>query len=250
MNFSLSRTDFPADFRFGAATAAYQIEGTSFGTVGPSHWDTFAATPGNTFKAQDGAIACDHYHRFEADLDLVRAAGFEVYRFSTSWSRVMPDGRNVSDEGLDFYDRLLDAMLARGLSANLTLYHWDLPAALADIGGWANRDIPMAFADYTQAVLRRVGDRVEAVATLNEPWCVAWLSHFLGVHAPGLRDIRAATRAMHHVMLAHGTGLEVIRNETSATAGLVLNYCAFQLASDSPEDADAAHRMDGIHNPW
>ncbi len=250
MTFSVSRSDFPDDFRFGAATAAYQIEGTSFGTVGSSHWDTFAATPGNVHKAHDGAVACDHYHRFAEDLDLVRDGGFDVYRFSAAWTRVMPDGRTVSEDGLDFYERLIDAALERGLAPNLTLYHWDLPSLLADIGGWTNRDIPMLFADYTRALMSRVGDRVDAVATLNEPWCTAWLSHFLGVHAPGLRDIRAATRAMHHVMLAHGTGLQAIRAETKATAGIVLNYCAFQPASDTEEDAAAVQRMDGIHNRW
>ncbi len=250
MTFTVSRSDFPDGFRFGAATAAYQIEGTSFGNVGSSHWDTFAATPGNVHLAQDGAVACDHYHRFEEDLDFVRDGGFDVYRFSAAWTRVMPDGRTVSEEGLDFYERLVDATLARGLAPNLTLYHWDLPSTLADIGGWANRDIPMLFADYARALLSRVGDRVDAVATLNEPWCTAWLSHFLGVHAPGLRDVRAATRAMHHVMLAHGTGLEAIRSETKADAGIVLNFCAFQPASDAAEDATAANRMDGIHNRW
>ena len=250
MQFSVTRANFPDDFRFGTATAAYQIEGTSFGTVGSCHWDTFAATPGNVHKAQDGAVACDPYHRFEEDLDLVKDAGFDVYRFSAAWTRVMPDGRTVSREGLDFYDRLADAICERGLAPNLTLYHWDLPSTLADIGGWANRDIPMLFADYARTVMARIGDRVDAVATLNEPWCVAWLSHFLGIHAPGLRDIRAAARAMHHVMLAHGTGLQAIRAESKADAGIVLNFCAFQPATDTAEDAAAAERMDGIHNRW
>ena len=196
MTFSLRRSDFPDDFIFGAATAAYQIEGASFGGAGPSHWDTFAATPGNVRNADTGAVACDHYHRYADDLDLMRAGGFDAYRFSTSWARVMPDGVSVNPEGLDFYDRLADAIVERGLKPFLTLYHWDLPAALADLGGWRNRDTASRFADYAQTVVARIGDRMESVATINEPWCVAWLSHFLGIHAPGMRDIRATARAI------------------------------------------------------
>ena len=249
MPFSHTRRNFPQGFQFGVSTAAYQIEGTSFGTVGPSHWDSFAATPGNVFGRHDGAVACDHYHRWEADLDLVRDGGFDTYRFSTSWPRVMPDGRTVSAEGLDFYDRLADGIVARGLKPNLTLYHWDLPSSLADLGGWANRDVAAWFADYAAAVMDRIGDRMDAVATINEPWCVAWLSHFLGGHAPGLRDIRAAGRAMHHVLLAHARGLEVLRG-AGANAGIVLNFCHAEPAGDSAADTAAAARFDAIYNRW
>jgi beta-glucosidase len=248
---SWRRADFPDGFEIGVATAAYQIEGTRAGGVGPSHWDTFAATPGNVARGEDGAVACDHYHRYEQDLDLVRDGNFDVYRFSTSWTRVMPDGRRVNPQGLDFYDRLTDAIVARGLKPSLTLYHWDLPSALADLGGWANRDTAQRFAELTDTVLGRIGDRLAAVATINEPWCVAWLSHFLGVHAPGLRDIRAASRAMHHVLLAHARGLEVIRaGRPGLDAGIVLNFAHPAPASDSPEDYAAARRFDGIHNRW
>lgn len=250
MSFSFKRKDFPKDFLFGVSTAAYQIEGTSFGTVGPSHWDSFAATPGNVTNAEHGAIACDHYHRMEEDLDLVRDGGFDVYRFSTSWTRVMPDGQTVSDEGLDFYDRLADATVARGLRPFLTLYHWDLPSALADVGGWSNPDVANRFADLTQAVVGRIGDRMEAVATINEPWCVAWLSHFIGAHAPGLRDIRAATRAMHHVLLAHARSIEVMRAANQKNLGIVLNFDHPQASTDNPEEIAAARTFDGIHNRW
>ena len=248
MTFSFTRDDLPEGFLFGASTAAYQIEGTSFGTVGPSHWDTFAAVPGNVFEAQDGAVACDHYHRFEEDLDLVRAAGFDAYRFSTSWPRVMPDGRTVRNEGLDFYDRLADAICGRGLQPYLTLYHWDLPAALADIGGWANREVADRFADLTEAVIGRIGDRMQTVGTINEPFCVAWLSHFLGHHAPGMRDIRAASRAMHHVLLAHGRSLEVLRGLGQRNLGIVLNVAFPEPETD--RDAAATRTFDGIHNRW
>ena len=187
------RSSFPEGFVFGAATAAYQIEGSKFGGAGSCHWDTFAATPGNVLRAEDGARACDHYNRWQEDLDLVRAGGFDAYRFSTSWARVIPEGRGApNQEALDFYDRLVDGMLERGLKPYHTLYHWDLPSTLADLGGWVNADSPKWFGDYAEVISGLIGDRVASTATINEPWCVAWLSHFLGHHAPGLRDIRAA----------------------------------------------------------
>lgn len=250
MTFSLRRSDFPDDFIFGAATAAYQIEGSSFGGAGPSHWDTFAATPGNVRNADTGAIACDHYHRYADDLDLMRAGGFDAYRFSTSWARVMPDGLSVNPQGLDFYDRLADAIVERGLKPYLTLYHWDLPATLADLGGWRNRDTASRFADYAQTVVARIGDRMETVATINEPWCVAWLSHFLGIHAPGLRDIRATARAMHHILLAHARATEALRAAGQKNLGIVLNFEHANPASDKAEDIAAARRQDGHYNRW
>ncbi len=248
---TLARADFPEGFVFGAATAAYQIEGHRFGGAGPTHWDSFAATPGNVVRAETGATACDHYHRFEADLDLMQAAGFDAYRFSTSWARVLPEGRGpVNHEGLDFYDRLVDAMLERGLRPFQTLYHWDLPSALADKGGWANRDTALAFADYAEVISGRIGDRVESTATINEPWCVAWLSHFLGHHAPGLRDIRAAARAMHHILLAHGAAVERLRDIGRDNLGIVLNFEHAVPADDSAASAAAADLQDGIYNRW
>ena len=245
-----TRNDFPDGFVFGAATAAYQIEGHRFGGAGPTHWDSFAKGPGNVVRAEDGAVACDHYHRYEADLDLLKAGGFDAYRFSTSWARVMPDGRTPNPEGLDFYDRLVDATLERGLKPFQTLYHWDLPSALADRGGWANRDTALAFADYTGTISARIGDRVASTATINEPWCVAWLSHFLGHHAPGLRDIRAAARAMHHILLAHGLAVERLRGMGRDEIGIVLNFERALPATETPEDAAAADLQDQIYNRW
>ncbi|MDX8348806.1 GH1 family beta-glucosidase [Cognatiyoonia sp. IB215446] len=248
MNFQ--RSDFPAGFVFGAATAAYQIEGHQFGGAGPTHWDTFAAGPGNVVRAEDGAIACDHYHRFAEDLDLMKEAGFDAYRFSTSWARVMPDGRQMNEEGLDFYDRLVDAMLERGLQPFQTLYHWELPSVLADKGGWTNRDTCAYFGDFTDVITDRIGDRVSSVATINEPWCVAYLSHFLGHHAPGLRDIRAAARAMHHILLAHGTALERLRAKGISNCGIVLNFDHTDPKDDSADAVQAAATTDAIFNRW
>ena len=245
------RADFPEGFRFGAATAAYQIEGHAFGGAGSTHWDTFAATPGNVVRAENGAIACDHYHRWPEDLDLVRDGNFDVYRFSTSWARVLPQGRGaVNAAGLDFYDRLVDGMLARGLKPALTLYHWELPSALADLGGWRNRDIAGWFADYVQVIAARLGDRIWSAAPINEPWCVAWLSHFLGLHAPGLRDIRATARAMHHVGLAHGRAIQVMRGLGMKNLGAVCNMEYAAPADDTPEAAAAARLYDAIYNRW
>lgn len=246
----LSRFDFPEGFVFGAATAAYQIEGSGFGGCGPCHWDTFSATPGNVVRAENGAVACDHYHRWADDLDLLKRANLDGYRFSTSWARVMPDGRTVNPEGIAFYDRLVDGMLERGLKPFQTLYHWEMPSALADQGGWTNRDTCHRFADFSEAITRVLGDRVAAIATINEPWCVAWLSHFWGIHAPGMRDIRATARAMHHILLAHGLAVERMRGMGQPDLGIVLNFDHANAASDDPKDIAAADRWDGIFNRW
>ena len=248
---TFTRADFPAGFQFGAATSSYQIEGHSFGGAGPTHWDSFAATPGNVVRAENGAVACDHYHRMGEDLDLLKAGNFDTYRFSTSWARVLPEGRGaVNAEGLDFYDRLVDGLLERGLKPAATLYHWELPSALADLGGWHNRDIAGWFADFTEIIMGRIGDRVWSTATINEPWCIAWLSHFMGIHAPGLRDIRAAARAMHHVLLAHGRAIEAMRGLGLTNLGAVCNFEHVSPADASPEAAAAAARYDAIYNRW
>lgn len=247
MNFK--RSDFPAGFLFGAATSSYQIEGHAFGGAGPTHWDSFAATPGNVVRAETGATACDHYHRYEEDLDLMQAAGFDAYRFSTSWARVLPEGRGTPNaEGLDFYDRLTDAMLERGQKPCATLYHWELPQALADQGGWRNADMPEWFADFTRVIMGRIGDRMHSVAPINEPWCVTWLSHFLGIHAPGMRDIRATARAMHHVLKSHGRAIEVMRDMGMTNLGGVFNMEAALPASSSRDDFAAAARYDAYYN--
>lgn len=245
------RADFPEGFLFGAATSAYQIEGHGFGGAGRTHWDDFAATPGNVAGAEDGTRACDHYHRHAEDFDLMAAANLDVYRFSTSWARVLPEGRGTPNaEGLDFYDRLVDGLLARGLKPAATLYHWELPSPLADLGGWRNRDIAGWFSDYVEVVMRRIGDRLWSTAPINEPWCVAWLSHFEGHHAPGLRDIRAAARAMHHVGLAHGQAIAAMRALGIGNLGAVCNFEYAAPADDSAGAKAAARRYDGIYNRW
>ncbi|PIE06968.1 MAG: beta-glucosidase [Rhodobacterales bacterium] len=251
MPLTTTRADFPDGFLFGAATAATQIEGSSFGGAGPSHWDTFAATPGNTDKGDNPAVACGSYTRLDEDLDLLEGAHLDAYRFSLNWSRVLPEGRGAANpEGLDYYERLVDGALERGLKPMATLYHWDMPAALADLGGWRNRDVAEWFADYAEVVIRRLGDRLFSTATINEPWCVSYLSHFLGVHAPGLRDIRATARAMHFVLLAHGKGIGRMRALGQKNLGIVLNHEDITPADDSPEAAAAAAREDATYNRW
>lgn len=181
----------------------------------------------------------------------MRDAGFDAYRFSISWARVQPEGRGMPNQkGLDFYDRLVDGMLERGLDPFATLYHWELPAPLATLGGWQNRDIAALFGDYTEIVMARIGDRVASAATFNEPWCIAWLSHFLGHHAPGLRDIRAAAHAMHHVLLAHGHSVTVMRTLGIRNIGLVTNFEYAQAADDTEASKAAARLYDGIYNRW
>ncbi len=244
-----SRADYPDDFLFGVATSAYQIEGHAFGGAGPTHWDSFAATPGNVVRAENGDRACDHYHRWQQDLDLVAGLGADVYRFSTSWARVLPEGTGRPNaEGLDFYDRLVDGMLARGIRPAATLYHWELPQPLADRGGWRNADMPHWFADFTHVVMERIGDRVWSAAPINEPWCVGWLSHFDGAHAPGMRDIRATARAMHHVLKSHGASIEVMRGLGMKNLGAVCNFEWSEPATDSPADVETARRYDAIYN--
>ena len=246
-----ARAQFPDGFLFGAATSAYQIEGHGQGGAGRTHWDDFAETPGNVVRAETGARACDHYTRWPADLDLIAGANLDAYRFSASWARVLPDGRGAPNmEGLDFYDRLVDGMVERGLKPALTLYHWELPSALADLGGWRNRDIAGWFADYAEVLLARIGDRLWSVAPINEPWCVGWLSHFLGAHAPGVRDIRATARAMHHVLLAHGRAIQAMRAMDQPNLGAVCNLEWADPADASPEAAAATARYDAIYNRW
>lgn len=245
----LKRSDFPKGFLFSAATSSYQIEGHETGGAGRTHWDDFAATPGNVVRGENGARACDHYTRYEEDLDLAKGLGLDAYRFSTSWARILPEGRGTPNpEGLDFYDRLVDAMLARDLKPQATLYHWELPSPLADLGGWRNPDISHWLADFATIVMSRIGDRVYSAAPINEPWCVAWLSHFEGHHAPGLRDIRAAARAMHHVLTGHGRAIEAMRALGMTNLGAVCNFEYATPANASQPAKDAAALYDGIYN--
>src|SRR3984893_7543131 len=203
---------FPPGFLFGAATSAYQIEGAADedGRT-PSIWDTFCQVPGAVTHGDTGAVACDHYHRVDTDLDLIADMGLTAYRFSIAWPRIIPDGTGtVSQKGLDFYRRLVDGLRARNIEPVATLYHWDLPQPLQDAGGWVERDTVGRFSDYAGIVAEALSD-VGMWMTLNEPWCSAWLGYGAGEHAPGMRDVGRAAAAGHHLLLAHGEALGVLR---------------------------------------
>ena len=241
----------PNDFLFGVATSSYQIEGSDFGNCGLSHWDEFAKEPGRVFNNDNGSIACDHYHLWESDLDLVRDAGFEAYRFSFSWPRLLPENaKTVNPDGMSFYDKLIDGMLERGIQPFATLYHWDLPARYAQKGGWQMRDTANYFADYTDLVMRQFGDRLFSIAPINEPWCVSWLSHYWGHHAPGVQSISAAAKSMHYIQLAHGLSIQVMRSHNHNYLGCVLNKEHAVPFDETEEAANSTHLFDGIYNRW
>lgn len=250
---TITRKDFPGHFVFGVATSSYQIEGAAHEDGrGPSIWDTFCREPGRVLDGSSGDVACDHYHLWREDLDLIRSLGVDAYRFSVAWPRVQPDGGGaVNARGLDFYERLVDGLLERSLKPYATLYHWDLPQALQDAGGWANRDTAHRFADYARIVAGRLGDRVASYATLNEPWCSSVLSYQLGEHAPGLRDRKLALAAAHHLLLGHGEAVSAMRGVVrEAQLGIVLNLQPTYPASERPEDVAAARWADGTFNRW
>jgi beta-glucosidase len=246
------RLGFPEGFVWGAATASYQIEGgVDEDGRGPSIWDTFSHTPGKVANGDTGDVACDHYHRWEEDLDLVADLGLSSYRFSVAWPRVVPtaDGP-VNEAGLDFYDRLVDGLLARGIDPLITLYHWDLPQWLEDDGGWLARDTSWRFAEYAGVVAARLGDRVRRFSTHNEPYCSSLLGYGAGVHAPGIRGIETALRAAHHLNLAHGLGTVALRAHAAREleVSVVLNVAQVYAASDDPADAVAARHVDDLSN--
>ncbi len=244
---------FPAGFVWGAATASYQIEGAAReGGRGESIWDRFSHTPGKIVNGDTGDVACDHYHRWREDVALMRSLNLQAYRFSVAWPRIIPEGRGrINAIGLAFYDHLVDALLDAGITPWVTLYHWDLPQPLEDAGGWPNRATADAFAEYVDAITRRLGDRVRNWITLNEPWCSAFLGYHLGVHAPGRQDLRDALAAVHTLLLAHGTAVPIIRrNSPGAQVGITLNPAQVYPASESDADRAAAHRYDGYVNRW
>lgn len=250
---NVRRADFAADFRWGCSTSSYQIEGAvSVDGRGESIWDRFCAERGRIRDGSSGAVACDHYHRWPKDLDLARSLGVNAYRFSIAWPRVLPAGRGaVNDKGLDFYDRLVDGMLERGLEPWATLYHWDLPQVLQDAGGWAERATVQAFGEYTERVAKRLGDRVKHWITHNEPWCTAFLGHQYGSHAPGVQDFATAVQVCHHLLVSHGQAVAVLRrNVPAAQVGITLSLHPIRAASDSLADRDAARRHDGLRNRW
>ncbi|MFD4608899.1 GH1 family beta-glucosidase [Streptomyces sp. NPDC058440] len=253
MSHAIDLAALPQDFRWGTATSAYQIEGAvAEDGRSPSIWDTFSHTPGKIDNDDHGDTACDHYHRWREDVALMGRLGVNSYRLSIAWPRVMPDGDGpVNPKGLDFYDELIDGLLAAGITPSVTLYHWDLPQALQDRGGWPERETAEHFAAYASVVAERLGDRVSHWTTLNEPLCSAWIGHLEGKMAPGLTDLTAAVRASYHLLLGHGLAAQAIRAVTSgAEVGIVNNLSTVFPASDSPEDQAAARRHDGHVNRW
>jgi beta-glucosidase len=239
---------FPEGFRWGAATAAYQIEGAvALDGRQPSIWDTFSRQAGAILGGDTGEVACDHYLRYRGDVALMAGLGLQDYRFSVSWARVLPTVSGPANQaGLDFYSRLTDELLAQGIRPLVTLYHWDLPQTIQDLGGWADRDTAARFAEFTAVVAAELGDRVSTFTTLNEPYCSAFLGHASGEHAPGVRDAATALMAAHHLLLAHGLGVEVLRSvlDDDRHVSITLNPALVRSASDSAADRRAATLAD------
>src|SRR3984893_1796764 len=239
-------TRFPADFTWGASTSSYQIEGAvEEDGRGQSIWDIFSHTPGMVKNGDTGDVACDHYHRWVEDVEWLARGGFNAYRFSTAWPRILPAGAGaIEPRGLDFYDRLVDALIARGIAPWLCLYHWDLPQALQDQGGWLNRDIAGKFADYARSVAKRLRDRVKHWVTFNEPNIHALFGHGLGEHAPGIRGLPNMLAAMHSQNLAHGRAVQALRAETAGLrVGTVMSLQPARPSSDSEADRRATERF-------
>lgn len=245
---------FPSTFLWGAATSSYQIEGAvREDGRGESVWDRFCHTlPPKIAHGDTGDIACDHYHRFREDVALMRDLGLQAYRFSVAWPRILPEGiGEVNAAGVSFYDRLVDELLKAGIKPFVTLYHWDLPQALQDRGGWLNPASVQWFAEYADVISGQLGDRVHGWITHNEPWIVAFVGHFYAGHPPGLADLTAACQAAHHLLLAHGAAVPVLRsNAPRAQIGIALNLNPVYPASHCPEDREAVRRQDGFLNRW
>jgi beta-glucosidase len=242
-----------SEFIWGVATSSYQIEGAANEDGrGQSIWDTFCKVPGKVANFDNGDIACDHYHRFKEDLDLMKWMGVKAYRFSVAWPRVIPDGvGRVNEMGLDFYDRLIDSLLEREIAPWLTMYHWDLPEALQLRGGWNNREVVEWFGEYGEVLTSRFGDRVKNWMTLNEPLCSAWLGHLYGDMAPGIKDLQTALNVSHNLLMSHGLACQVIRSNVSeANVGIVINVTPAVPATDSQVDSNAAQLADGFDNRW
>ena len=240
----------PAEFRWGVATSAYQIEGAhQEDGRGVSIWDTYCRTPGMVDGGENGDVACDHYHRMPQDVALIKSLGVDVYRFSVAWPRIQADGTGPANEkGLGFYDRLVDELLRAGIDPWVTLYHWDLPQALEDKGGWPERDTAYRFADYAMLVFDRLQDRVRTWTTLNEPWCSAMLGYYEGRQAPGRQNFADAMDAVHHLLLGHGLAAQRMRAAATKPIelGITLNMGTAMAASESLADQEAARRADGL----
>jgi beta-glucosidase len=245
---------FPPDFLWGAATASYQIEGgANEDGRGPSIWDAFSHAPGNVLNGDTGDVACDHYHRWEADVDLMASLGLKAYRLSIAWPRLFPDGgTDLNRRGLDFYRRLIDRLLEKGIQPAVTLYHWDLPQALEDqYGGWTGRETADRFEHYAATAFQALGDRVPMWITLNEPWCSAFLGYWTGVHAPGVRDLTSAVRASHHLLLGHGRAVAAYRSlGLPGQIGITLDLHPHYPRTDSDADRAATRRSEAQHDRW
>jgi beta-glucosidase len=249
----MTQIKFPPGFVWGTATASYQIEGAAHEDGrSESIWDRFSHTPGKILDGSSGDVACDHYHRWQDDIALMKGLGMQAYRFSIAWPRILPNGRGaVNQAGIDFYSRLVDGLLEAGITPFATLYHWDLPQVLQDAGGWPARATAEAFVEYADVVTRALGDRVKHWITHNEPWCASLLSYQIGEHAPGLHDWHAALAAAHHILLSHGMAVPVIRaNSPGAEVGITLNFTQAVSASERAEDVAATRAFDGFFNRW
>ncbi len=249
----MNKLIFPEDFIWGSATAAYQIEGASKEDGrGESIWDRFSHTHGKVENGDTGDVACDHYHRYKEDIELMKEIGLDAYRFSFSWPRILPEGHGkVNQKGLDFYKKLIDGLLEAGISPTATINHWDLPQALQDKGGWAERDIINYYTEYAQILFREFGDLVPRWITHNEPWMASFVGYAFGEHAPGLKDYQQALRAAHHLLLSHGLTVRAFRKEgIDGEIGITLNLVGTTPYSDAVEDIAAAERQKEFINGW
>lgn len=247
-----SNFSFPEGFLWGTATSSYQIEGAVHEDGrGPSIWDTFCYTPGKVHNNENGDVACDHYHKYEEDLDLLQSLGVNTYRFSIAWPRIFPERGKLEPRGLEFYRKLLQGLHQRGISPAVTLYHWDLPQYLEDAGGWTNRATVDAFVEYAEVLFKEFGDLVPSWITHNEPWCSAFLGYGIGAHAPGHTDWEMAARASHHLMLSHGLAVRAYRKlGLKGDIGITLNCSYMETVSDSVEDLHALDAADAFTNRW
>lgn len=251
--FRMTIIQFPKDMKWGSATASYQIEGAAQEDGrGPSIWDTFSKTPGKVINGDNGDIACGSYYRYEEDVNLLDDLGVDIYRFSVSWSRIFPDGTGaVNQKGLDYYHNLIDALLEKGIEPMCTLYHWDLPQALQDHGGWGKRETIEAFVNYAELMFKEFNGKVKYWITLNEPWCISFLSNFIGEHAPGNKDLQLATQISHHLMVAHGKTVQKFRElNTEGQIGYAPNTTWLEPYSDLREDIDACRREIAFYIDW
>ncbi|MBB5325736.1 beta-glucosidase [Anoxybacillus tepidamans] len=244
---------FPKEMKWGAATASYQIEGAvNEDGRGPSIWDTFSHIPGKVKDGDNGDIACDSYHRYEEDIEIMKDLGIDVYRFSVAWPRIFPKGAGeVNEKGLEFYHKFVDKLLENGIEPMCTLYHWDLPQALQDKGGWNNRDTIDAFVNYAEVMFKEFNGKIKYWITLNEPWCISYLSHYIGLHAPGYKDLQLATNVAHHLLVAHGKAVQKFRElNIEGEIGYAPNTTWLEPFSNRKEDIDACRREVGHYIEW